>query len=47
MLAVYCWATVVGSSWKVFAYRDNLILKLAFWPVLTSTWFVLTLVRFY
>jgi len=36
-----------GSKWKVFAYHDNLILKLLFWPVLLSIWFGVTLLRFY
>ncbi len=36
-----------GSGWKIFEYHDNLILKLAFWPTLLSTWFAVTLVRFY
>jgi len=36
-----------GSRWKIFAYRDHLILKLAFWPVLLSSWYAVTLLRFY
>ena len=36
-----------GSGWRLFQYHDNLILKQAFWPTLLSTWFAITLVRFY
>ena len=36
-----------GVDWKLFRYEDNLIVKLAFWPVLLSIWFVFTLARFY
>ena len=36
-----------GVDWKLFRYGDNLILKLAFWPVLLSIWFAFTLHRFY
>jgi hypothetical protein len=36
-----------GSGWRLFQYHDNLILKQSFWPTLLSTWFVITLVRFY
>ena len=36
-----------GANWKIFIYRDNLVLKLLFWPVLVSIWFVVTLLRFY
>ena len=36
-----------GSGWRLFRYHDNLILKQAFWPTLLSTWFAVTLVRFY
>ena len=36
-----------GSNWRVFRYRDNLALKLLYWPVLVATWLGLTLWRFY
>ena len=36
-----------GSRWRIFDYEDNLALKLLFWPVLLSTWFGITLLRFY
>ena len=36
-----------GTNWKIFTYRDNLTLKLMFWPVLVSTWLAVTLWRFY
>jgi len=36
-----------GSTWRVFKYHDNLILKALFWPALLSTWFVVTMFRFY
>jgi len=36
-----------GSSWKIFQYHDNLVLKLLFWPVLLFTWLGVTLLRFY
>lgn len=36
-----------GSGWKLLRYRDHLILRAAFWPVLLSTWLGITLVRFY
>jgi hypothetical protein len=36
-----------GSGWRLFQYHDNLILKQSFWPILVSTWFAITLVRFY
>jgi hypothetical protein len=36
-----------GANWKFFTYGDNLILKLLFWPMLVSTWFAVTIVRFY
>ena len=36
-----------GSKWRIFEYHDNLVLKLLFWPVLLSTWFGVTLLRFY
>lgn len=36
-----------GCTWRLFTYHDNLILKLLFWPGLVSTWFVVTLLRFY
>jgi hypothetical protein len=36
-----------GAGGRLFAYRDHLILKLAFWPILLSTWLAATLVRFY
>jgi len=39
--------SLAGKEWRLFEYRDKLILKLAFWPVLLSTWLALTLVRFY
>ena len=45
--AVLLALSLAGTGWRVFTYRDNLILKLAFWPALLSTWFVATLVRFY
>ena len=39
--------SIGAAGWKVFEYHDNLILKLAFWPTLLSTWLLVTLVRFY
>jgi hypothetical protein len=36
-----------GSRWRIFQYHDNLVLKQSFWPILVSTWFAITLVRFY
>ena len=36
-----------GSQLKIFRYRDNLLIKLLFWPVLLGTWLVATLWRFY
>lgn len=36
-----------GANWKLFVYRDNLVLKLLFWPVLVSIWYLVTLLRFY
>ncbi len=39
--------SLMGAGGRLFAYRDHLILKLAFWPVLLSTWLAVTLVRFY
>jgi hypothetical protein len=45
--AVALAALLRGTNWKLFTYRDNLVLKLMFWPVLVSTWLALTLLRFY
>ncbi|MCP5147145.1 MAG: cache domain-containing protein [Pseudomonadales bacterium] len=45
--AVALAALLRGTNWKLFTYRDNLALKLMFWPVLVSTWLALTLLRFY
>jgi hypothetical protein len=45
--AVALAALLRGTNWGLFTYRDNLVLKLMFWPVLVSTWLVLTLLRFY
>ncbi len=45
--AVLLSISLAGSAWRVFTYRDNLIPKLAFWPLLLSTWLLATLVRFY
>ncbi len=45
--AVALAALLRGSSWKLFTYRDNLVLKLMFWPVLVSIWLAVTLLRFY
>lgn len=39
--------SLAGKQWRLFEYRDKLILKLAFWPVLLATWLAVTLVRFY
>ena len=36
-----------GSQLKIFRYRDNLLIKLLFWPVLLGTWLVATLWCFY
>jgi hypothetical protein len=36
-----------GTHFRIFDYGDNLVLKLMFWPVLVSIWFVVTLMRFY
>lgn len=36
-----------GKQWRIFAYRDNLALKLLFWPAILSTWLGITLLRFY
>ena len=36
-----------GTAWRIFTVRDNLILKLGFWPVLLSAWYAVTLLRFY
>ncbi|MGH0036341.1 MAG: PDC sensor domain-containing protein [Myxococcota bacterium] len=36
-----------GSGWRVLTYRDNLVLKLAYWPVLLTAWYAVTLLRFY
>lgn len=36
-----------GTNWRIFTYRDNLVLKLLFWPTLVSIWLVVTLMRFY
>ncbi len=36
-----------GVDWKFFTYRDNMILKLMFWPALVSIWLAVTIVRFY
>ncbi|MGE0621893.1 MAG: cache domain-containing protein [Pseudomonadales bacterium] len=36
-----------GAEWRIFSFQDNLVLKLLFWPVLLSTWYGLTLLRFY
>ncbi len=45
--AVALAALLRGTNWKIFTYRDNLVLKLMFWPVLVSTWLAVTLLRFY
>ena len=39
--------SLAGVNWKIFEDRDNRALKLAFWPILLSTWLGFTLVRFY
>jgi len=39
--------SLAGAEWRLFGYRDKLILRLAFWPVLLSTWLAVTLMRFY
>ena len=39
--------SLTGAGGRLFVYRDHLILKLAFWPVLLSTWLGVTLLRFY
>jgi hypothetical protein len=36
-----------GANSRIFAYGDNLVLKLLFWPVLVSIWLAVTLLRFY
>ena len=36
-----------GANSRIFAYGDNLVLKLLFWPVLISIWLAVTLLRFY
>jgi hypothetical protein len=36
-----------GKNWRIFTYRDNLILKLLFWPAILTTWLGITLLRFY
>jgi len=36
-----------GAEWRIFDFHDNLVLKLLFWPLLLSTWYGLTLIRFY
>lgn len=38
---------IEGRQWRIFTYRDNLTLKLAFWPVILTTWLGITLLRFY
>lgn len=38
---------IEGRQWRVFTYRDNLALKLAFWPLILTTWLGITLLRFY
>jgi hypothetical protein len=38
---------IEGRQWRIFTYRDNLALKLAFWPLILTTWLAITLVRFY
>jgi hypothetical protein len=53
MYVVITWQSIAlamlfhGSKRSLFAYHDNLVLKLLFWPVLLSTWYGATLLRFY
>ncbi|MGH0030576.1 MAG: PDC sensor domain-containing protein [Myxococcota bacterium] len=39
--------SLAGADWRIFTWRDHLALKLAFWPLLLTTWFAVTLLRFY
>lgn len=36
-----------GLEWKVFSYGDNSLMKLLFWPLLLSMWYLATLFTFY
>lgn len=36
-----------GLEWKIFNYGDNSIMKLLFWPLLLSMWYLATLFTFY
>ncbi|MGL1885304.1 MAG: cache domain-containing protein [Reichenbachiella sp.] len=47
LLAINVVAFTKNENSKILQYEDNLIIKLAYWPLLLGSWMVITLLNFY
>ncbi|MDP2308909.1 MAG: hypothetical protein Q8P18_23000 [Pseudomonadota bacterium] len=47
LIGVDAWMVISPQPWKIIAWGDNLLARLAFWPALTTAVFVATMAYFY